>query len=276
MPAEINYANAGESNRPSPSLWRDCPKTLLNDLGLGVFAHEDFLAEQSNATPADGSLVGTGVLAFKGDTDTSIGPVADHRYGAIELETDSTAGDAGALVSRVFGRIVRNSGQKLWFEAYVAPGDVDDDMGTFVGLVEEDGADHDIIADDPATNASLATESLIGYFQNNADADAYNAVYRKDDGDVVEVLDDVTNATAIDSDDRASLTDLGYVKLGIRFGGRDKLEFYVNGVKVAEQDVDSTIDQSADVAAIVALKTGDAAAEKLQCGWVRYAFQERS
>lgn len=270
----IGFDDQGPAAKPSPSIWKDCRNTLLNDLGLGVYAHEDFLAEQTNATPADGTLVGTGVLAFKGDADTSLGPVADHRYGAIELETDTTAGDGGALVSRVFGRIRKNSGERLWAEAYLAPGDVDDDMGTFFGLVEEDGATHDVIADDPATAASVADQSLIGFFQNNADPDAYAIVKRIAGGSAATIASDVTNATGIPSDERFSLTDLGYLKLGIRFDGKDTITFFVNGYKVATQTVDSTIDQSQDYALVIAVKTGDTAAEKIQVGWVRYAFQQ--
>lgn len=278
----IGYDNPGDAAQPSPAIWGDCPNTILNDKGLGVFLHEDFQSPLAITTTTDSAPVASGAFSYKGDTDTSITSVADTPTGIVDIETDTTAGDAGTLVGNAFAKVVKNSGNKVWFEARVAPGDVDDDMGTFVGLVEEDGADEDVIADDPATNASVVGESLIGFFQNNADPDAYNAIYRKDADTVVEVLADVTNATALDESDRASLVDgvastgAGFHKYGIYFNGRTTLSFFVDGVKVATQEVDSTVDQSKFYAPIVAVKTGDTAAEKIFVDWVRAAYQERA
>jgi len=275
----IGYDNPGDADKPSPAIWGDCPNTILNDKGLGVFVHEDFQSPLAISTTTDSAPVAGGAFSYKGDTDTSITSVADTPTGIVDIETDSTAADAGCLVANAFAKIVKNSGNKVWFEARVAPGDVDDDMGTFIGFVEEDGADEDVIADDPATNASVVGQSLIGFFQNNADPDAYNAIYRKDADTVVEVLADVTNATALPADDRASLVDgvaatgVGFHKLGIKFDGRDKLLFFVDGVHVATQTVDSTLDQSKFLSPIVAVKTGDGAAEKIFVDFVRAAYQ---
>lgn len=275
----IGYDNAGDATKPSPAIWGDCPNTILNDKGIGVFVREDFQTHLAITNPQDSNGIGAGGFSYKGDTDTSITSTADSPSGIVAVETDTTAGDAGSFVSNAFARIVLNSGNKVWFEARVAPGDVDDDMGVFVGFVEEDGADEDVIADDPATNASLIGESLIGFFQNNADPDAFNAVYRKDAGTVVEVLADVTNATALPLADRTSLVDgvpstgAGFHKLGLKFDGRDKLQFFVDGVHVATQTVDSTIDQAKYLAPIAAVKTGDAAAETLFVDFVQAAYQ---
>lgn len=278
----IGYDNPGDADQPSPGIWGDCPNTILNDKGLGVFVHEDFQLPLAITITTDSAPVGNGSFSYKGDTDTSIASVADTPTGIVDIETDTTAGDAGTIVGNAFAKIVKNSGNKVWFEARVAPGDVDDDMGTFIGLVEEDGADEDVIADDPATNASTANVTLVGFFQNNANADAYNAIYKKDTGTAVQVLADVTNATALPSDSRASLidgvgaTEAGFHRLGIKFDGRDKLSFWVDGYKVAEQTVDSTVDQTNWLAPIVAVKTGDAAAEKIFVDWVRCAYQKRA
>jgi hypothetical protein len=282
MTAIIDVSRAGESDKPSPSIWGDCPCTILNDKGLGVFVHEDFQAPISIATPTDSAPIGGGAFSFKGDTDTSLTSVADTPGGIIDMETNTTAADAGVIVGNAFAKIVKNSGKKVWFETRVAPGDVDDDMGTFAGLVEEDGADEDVIADDPADNDATADVTLIGYLQSNDDPDAYDALTKNDTSDAVLVKNDVTNATGIPSDDRASLvngvaaTGAGFHKLGIYFGGRDVIEFYVDGYKVATADVDSNIDQDNWLAPIVAVKTGDTAAEKIFVDWIRAAYQERS
>lgn len=268
-----NFSQAGYSHRPSPSIWGDCPGYRLNEQGNGVYAFEDFLAEIAQTTTVDSLAVGSGVLAYKGNVDTEIASVADHLYGAIYMETDTTAGDAGALVSRVFGKIVKNSGNRLWFEARVAPGDVDDDMGTFIGLVEEDGADETVIDANPADNDATADVTLIGFYQNNGDPDAYDVLVKNDTDDAVVAVDDATNASAL-GDDGASLTDNTFWKLGIRFDGRETIHFYVNGVEVGKYVVDSTVDQTNELAAIVAVRTGDGAAELLKVDWVRYAYHE--
>lgn len=278
----VDFSKAGEAAQPSPSIWGDCPNSILNDKGLGVFVREDFQAPMAITTTVDSAPIGRGDFSYKGDTDTSITSVADTPGGIVDIETHTTAADAGALVANAFAKIVKNSGKKVWFEARVAPGDVDDDMGTFIGLVEEDGADEDVIADDPADNDSTADVTLLGFFQNNADADAYNILTKNDTDDAVEVLADATNATGIPSDDRESLKDgvaatgVGFHKLGIYFGGRDKIKFYVDGYHVATADVDSNIDQTNRLAPIVAVKTGDAADEKIFCDWAQAAYQERS
>ena len=275
----VGYDNPGGLAQLSPSIWDNCPKTLLNDKGFGVFVFENFQTPVAISTTVDSVPFGRGDFSFKGDTDTSINSVDDSESGIVDVETDSTAGDAGVFVANAFAKIVLNSGNPVWFEALVAPGDVDDDMGTFIGLVEEDGADEDVIADDPASNTSTANVSLIGFFQNNGDANAYNAIYKNDTDTAVEVLADVTNATAIDSGSRVSLIDgvaatlAGFHKLGITFDGRDKLKFWVDGINVATQVVDSTVDQTNFLAPIVAVKTGDSQAEKIFVGFIACAYQ---
>lgn len=273
----VNFSHVGESDKPSPSIWKDCRGNILNDLGLGVFRHVDFLGAPTGTLAAalDVTMVSFGdALKIDADTDTVLSLVASTTNGLLQIETDADDNDAAALFSEPFCRVVKNSGKKVWLEAYVASGDVDADLGVFFGLVEEAGADRDVLADNVGSNG-VVTESLIGFVQDTGDDDAFDAIYRKDAGTVVEVLNDVTNATAIDSDDRASLTDDTLVKLGLKFDGRDRLQFFVDGVKVAEQSVDSTVDQSKDLCAVLGIKTGTTAAEHVRCGWFRYAYQER-
>lgn len=270
----VTYSSPGAARFPMPELWRDCPLSRLNDEGLGFYFFERFFSYTPLTTTVNGGAV-TDAIRFRGDTDTELAVIDDQRYGGVRMETDTTAGDAGSLVTSPLGSIVRNSGRKMWFEARVAPGDVDDDMGSFVGLVELDGANHDLISDDPATNASLADQSAIGFYQNNANPDAYNIVYRKAGGAVTLVASDVTNSTKIPESERSSLTDGGYVRLGIRFDGRESIEFYVNGYKVASLEVTSLVDQAQDYCGIVNVKTGDGAAELLDTDYIRGAFLEQ-
>jgi len=285
MPAEVNFSRAGQTGQPSPSIWADCPKTLLNDLGLGFYADVQFQGVPTGTLAAalDVNMVsfGNGALKIDADTDTVLTQVADTRGGALRIETDGDDNDAAALYSQPFGRVVKNSGQKLWFEAIIAQPDISEDYGVFIGLAEADAVDgttttaRDVVADDAAAN-DVVDESVLGFIRDNGDADAYDLIVKKDDGTAANPATDVTNSTALDSDDRASLTDDAEHKLGIRFDGRDKLQYYVDGVKVAEDTVDSTVDQSHDLCVVVGIKTGGDAAEQLDVRRVRFAFQERS
>lgn len=280
----IGFSQPGEADQPSPSIWGDCPKTLLNDKGLGRYVHEDFLGTYAITTPDATQPIGTGAFTFVGDSDTSITSVADCPSGIVDMETDTTDEDQGYLVSQAFAKIVRNSGKKVWFEARVAPGDVDDDCGTFVGLTEEDGMVADFIEADPTNYlATLDAATAIGYFQGKTTVgDQYDLMNKKTSGTAVRLLADVTNADAIPSASQASLIDgvgatgAGFHKLGIKFDGRETLHYYVDGYRVATDDVDSTVDQSNYLGAIVGIKTGDGAAEKIFIDWIRFAYQERS
>jgi hypothetical protein len=123
---------------------------------------------------------------------------------------------------------------------------------------------------------ALVGQSLVGFQSLTADPDAFAAVYQLDAGTTVVVLADVTNATALPLADRASLVNDTEVKLGLFFDGRDKVEYYVNGVKVATFTIDSTFPTGVDLCAIVGAKTGAAAAESIAVDWVRYGGRERT
>lgn len=283
-PGLISYDDAGAADQLSPVIWNDCPKEQLNDGGLGFYKDVQFLGAPTGTLAAalDITMVtfGDGGLKLDADTDTVLAQVADVRGGALSIETDADDNDAAALFSQPFGRIVRNSGQKLWFEAIVAAGDVDADLGIFVGLAEADAVDgttttaRDVLSDGVASNAVVA-ESVNGYILDNGDDNAFDIINKKDAGTAANLLTDVTNATAIDSDDRASLTDGTFFKLGIKFDGRESLKYYVNGVLVATDDVDSTIDQAHDFCVVIGIKTGTTAAEQVHVKRVAFGFQER-
>lgn len=271
----FSAAEPAESGRPSPSIWRDCPHTLLNDLGSGLYGFVDFLGPPTGtlAVALDANMISfEGKLAVDADTDTVLSAKASEVGGWLDVETDADDNDAVALFSEPLGKVIKNSGRKVWLETNVELGDVDADQGFFFGLVEEAGASRDVLADDVAAGGVI-TESLIGFLVDNGDDDAVDIVYRKDAGTLVTVDSDVTNSTALDSDDRASLLDDTPVRLGLRFNGKDKIEFFVNGVVVASQEVDSTIDQSKNYCVIMGLKTGTTAAESFATDWIKYAYQ---
>ncbi len=274
MSGSIGFSQIGENAQPSPSIWGDSPNTILQDKGLGYFVHEEFTGGADSIAFTAALTVGSGVLGFDGDTDTVITHKAAEVGGYLDIETDGDDNDAAAIFSEPLGTITRNSGKPLWFEARVELGAVAD-QGVFVGLVEEAGASRDVVADNAASNGVI-TESLLGFLVDNGDTNAFDIVLRKDAGTVVNILNDASNATAIPLASRASITADVEFKLGIRFNGRDKIYFYVNGYEVAQYDVDSTVDQTKNYCAIVAVKTGTGAAVSIASDWVRFATKPRT
>lgn len=269
----IGYDNAGDNDQPSPIVWQDCRNTLLEDLGLGYFKHVEFLAPIADTIAAgEQRPVIEGALSIDCDDDTVFSAKAAEVGGYQDIETDGDDNDAVCLFSEPLGKVVKNSGQKVWAEARIELGAVAD-QGLFFGLVEEAGASRDLVADNAG---ALIGESLIGFQILADDTDGVDAVYKKDAGTLVEAAATVNNSTAIAVADRADLTANTEFKLGVRFDGRDKLYWYFNGVQVASQTVDSTVDQAKDYCAALCFKTGAAAAVSIAADWVRYGYQKRT
>lgn len=283
----IGYDNPGVEGFPSPAIWGDCPNTLLNDKGLGYFVQANAFGDE---TTLPGKLI---TDADSGATYAYDTGTADER--AVVVTTDGDDNDAVALTTRPLAKVVKNSGNKLWAEADIALGAITD-QAIFFGFAEDAALDRDIVADDPGNDAQagLDTESLIGFVsqQNSSATDKFDAVYRKDAGSVVTVLADVGNASAFspgtatgvgfDRDEAAQtatapgdLTANEFVRLGLYFDGRDKLQWFVNGLKVVEQVVDSTVDQAKEYGAILAIKTGAASTRVLNYRFVKAAAQLR-
>jgi hypothetical protein len=269
-----NFSEAGNARKPSPAVWADCPLSELNDLGTGYYFHEDFIAPPTGVLAAalDVSMISIGGhLALDADTDTVLAAKASEIGGYLDIETDADDNDAFALFTEPLGTITANSGKKFWFEARFEVGDITGDYGLFIGLVEEAGASRDVVANDCA---ALIGESYVGYRVFTADPDGLDLAQKLDAGTEVVILEDVTNANAIASGDRASLVNDTEVKVGMRFDGRETLHFYVNGVKVATDTVDSTYDQTKNLCFVAGAKTGAAAAESFAFDWVRVAVED--
>lgn len=274
----IGFSTQGASNEPSPSIWADCPNTLLRDKGLGYFGHEDFLGNVTDTSLADGDPLGSGFLNLDADTG-SAAPKAAEVGGYVTLTTGANDNDAMALYSPLLGPISKNSGAKLWAEIRLEPTTLFDG-GFFFGIGEEAACVRDVVADNPSTSAvaTLITESVCGFVSKEASSAmaTVNLTYAKDAGTPVVIATDVLASTAIPTADRVALTAVTEVKLGLRFDGRESIYFYVNGVKVATLALDSTFDQAKNMAVIFGLKTGTANAKAFSLDWFRYAYQSRS
>ena len=274
----IGYDDRGVEGFPTPAVWGDCPLHELNARGLGFFVRSS----------GEGNVNSLPDLREDGDSATYTYNDGTQDFRAIDITTGSTDNNAASLFTSPLGKIVKNSGNKVWAEADVAVAALTD-QAVFFGLAEDEALDRDVVADDPSNSAQagLDTESLIGFVtqQNSSSTNKLDAVYRKDNGSVVTVLADATNASALDSRSengsqiqenlKGDLTANGFVRLAVVFNGRDKIRFYVKGVKVAEQTVDSTVDQSKEYGAILAAKTGAGSARTIRYRFLQAAAQRR-
>lgn len=280
-PGVIGFSTFDTNPSPSPSVWADCPNTLLQDKGLGYFVHVDFMGNYSvpaATTTAPGiEHTATGTSVFGNAASATYGP------NVLSAATGGSDNDHYQLYLEEFGQIVRNSGNKFWAEVRIAVGALND-SAFFFGLTTRANAvvSAGPIANDPSNSAvaGMTSASFIGFVSAQV-ASALKTItitYEKTTGSPVVVLADATNASAITAAGGtvANLVANTFVKLGIRFDGIKHLYFYINGIKVAGVEVDSTFDQSAYYVPVFATKTGTAAATTNYADFIRAGFQARS
>lgn len=303
----IGFSQNGNVQQTSPSVWADCLNTIFNDKDLGNYFHQDFLGDYATpaaTTTAPGiQFTATGTSVFTSASAATYGP------NVLSGATGASDNDHYQLRGEEMIQIVRNSGKKAWFEVRFAVGALND-SAFFVGLTTKANAvvAAGPIADNPTTGAAaLTAATVVGFVSVQAAAaiGTVNAVYSKATATPVTVLADVTNASAFVASQANLPTgsvitqaqgvtaqgvgDVGeglvtatgnlvanaFRKFGIRFDGYTKLEFYVDGVLVARQEVDSTVDQTSFLVPVVAVKTGTAAATTDYVDWVQAAYQIR-
>ncbi len=195
--------------------------------------------------------------------------------GFMDVEVPAVDNDAFAIMLRPFAEIRLHSGKKLWFEARIEIGAVAD-QGLFAGFAEEDALSRDVVGDDCAT---LIGESLVGFQILNTDTDGIDAIYRLDDGTVVEevaVANENGNLTQEGGTAAALAADTPR-KIGLRFNGRDKIEYFVDGIRVGSSDLlASTFPNNINLGFVLGFKVGTAAARSFGVDWIRVAYQEQT
>lgn len=307
----LGFSQLGNVNQPSPSIWGDSGNQLLNDLGLGGFFSQDFRGDY--ATPA-ATTTAPGIETVTGAGTSVFGNASSATYGphVLSMATGATDNNNTGIFGEELGQIIRNSGQKFWFEARIAVGALGD-TAFFVGLATRAGATTattGILSDNPSNSAAATTVGVtnIGFIsaQTASAIATVNAVYKKGSATAVTVLADVTNATALIAEQAVQATGVvitqaaavtaqataplgegiqvaygnlvaaSFRKFGVRFDGQKTLEFYVDGVMVARQDVDSTVDQAAYYIPVIAAKNGASTALTLEVDFVRAGYQQRS
>lgn len=273
---DAGAAAPASDRKPSQSIWKNCPNTLLNDLGLGRYVHEDFYAVNPQTVVTTVELV-QGDFMVDADTGVVFSGVlpVDQTGGRLDMETPATDNDAVAIFQQVGPGLVMNSGIKVWFEARFSIGELAD-HGTFIGLAEEDGLDRDIILDD---GVLVGTESMFGFFISSGDVDDLMAVWNLDTGTGTVVLQDITAAAIyydqVSGGASASIVATTYYKVGMYFDGVETLSYFLNGYKVAELVlVAATHPDDVEMGPIFAFKTGTAGARSANLDWMRYAHQE--
>ena len=263
----VGFETAGVVDAPSPSVWSDCPKSKLIDEGLGYYVPVPFAGNTA-------TLPGLPADSDSGSTFTYNDGTQSNR--ALNLAVTDTDNNAAAIFTRPVGRIVRGSGNKIWFEASLAPAALGD-TAFFVGLGELAALVRDAVADNPSNSAAAApiTESVVGFVsvQSSSAIATVNAVVRKDNGTVRVVATNVTNSSRLTTG--ANLVANAFRKYAVKFDGTSKIEFFVDGIKVADTEVDGGVDQSKDYGGLVCIKTGSAAAATYRSEFFHAAAQVR-
>lgn len=263
----VMYRTAGHPSLPSPSIWADCNRSDILDMGSGYWFHDDFLGGIVVDTSVDGWLL----LGTNADVDVLSGGTLG---GILDLNTTGGDNDEAYLIKQPFAQIVLGSGNSVWIETRFAPLVMEaNDSGGVFGLGEKAFLVDNAIADNVG---DLITESFVGFRWLDADTDSIDAVYQLDAGAEVSILAEVTNASAL-GDDAATLVSAAFHKYGMRFDGKETLFTYVDGVVVAETTVDSTIfPVGIPLGLIIGIKDGQGTARNMHIDWVRGAYEINS
>lgn len=179
------------------------------------------------------------------DTSATVAVGADALNGTVVLTSAATTDNDGATLQSVeeFARVV--SGKKLWLEAMLQVSDADQ-MDVFFGLC-------DTIATNPEN--VLTDPDRIGF--------------QIDDGNASILCKTEIGGAETSTDSGVDAADATYVKLGIRYDGVSKVEFYVNRIKVATHTTNIPNDQN--LAITLFELSGDASGTKsLTCDYIRY------
>lgn len=283
MVADVTYEAPNSGRGFSGTIWASCLQLGLPENGDGYFVSDDFLSGISD-TIASGDrqpVVGHSMNLLS-DDDTVLAFKASEVGGYQDIETDGDNNDAWTIFSEPFCKLADN-GKKIWLEARLELGSASADQGFFFGLGEEATQTLEVIDDG---RADLMDETMIGFvlLKTHTDTNAtvamadatINIVARKDGDELLVIAEDVTNLAVLDtvlgSGSKAALAANTEYKLGLRFNGTDKVEFFVNSVRVFTWTLNSTYyDPDKTLVTVASLKTG--AAQSVAFDWIRFAAQ---
>jgi hypothetical protein len=223
----------------SGAIWGDCPfLEILNDPSVGYYWFDDFISDCATATTVANEH---GYPVYEGDCTITSSSGAG---GALALfgttDNEEAALQVGGVNSSIFVIPAASStGKKLWFECRIKKSAITNSLGGFfVGLVGENAAAADFIAD---AGADFADVDLLGFWGDETDDSL---------GSHVHVVTQKTGA-AFDTiiDTVATLEADTYVKLGFVYDPKapshKRIKFFVDGVEqstyVGETTSDATV-----------------------------------
>lgn len=257
----VRRQSAGNAACLSDAIWADFPsQAKLMNPSYYVDIWEDFL----DPAVTDTSLPGWALTGTNADIDN----VADVVNGEIVMNGTGADNDSCTIFKKDFYLLAKNNRKKFWFEARVklAAAGTADDFAVFVGLVESVGATAELIADDGAT---IIDEDHIGFkaISNATTIQDWDATANQ--GGSANFPVDIEADTAE--------TSTSYVKLGMRFDGKQTVTFYVNGAKTTTYDIDNLDNDTLahEVGPVIGIKdTEGSAALTVTVDWVRFACEK--
>lgn len=267
--ATYKTADTVPAGGPSPIIWADCPViTILRDPSKGIHIFEDFEGGGVTDNVADYKF------ALVGDTP-EIERVTDEVSGVVTIEGTTADNDEAYLVSNLLYELKKNNRKKFWLEARFKLLDSNAPQGVIFGL----GEDSMLAADALVDNAtSLGDYDFIGFAAiSGSDGGAmedFDSVYHEaGDGGAPTVIEtDIVDIDGTDYDDI-------YIKLGIKFDGKETVSFYLNGVLQATTfDLDSfdTDDQlTEELGVVLGIKyDGTVTGDGMKVDWIRFACEK--
>ena len=266
---ESKVADTVPAGGPSPIIWADCPVvTIIRDPGAGIHIFEDF----------EGGCIADNVAQYKfklvGDSPEIEG-VTDEVGGVVTIEGTTADNDEAYLVSNLLYELKKNNGKKMWLEARFKLLDSNAAQGVIFGL----GEDSMLVADAIVDNAtSLGDYDFVGFAaisgsDGGAMEDIDSVYHEAGDGGAPTVIE--ADVVAIDGTDYDDV----YVRLGMRFDGKETVTFYLDGVKQATTlDLDSfdTGDQLTEELGVgLGIKyDGTVTGDGMQVDWIRFACEK--
>jgi hypothetical protein len=292
---EVGVQTIGTQFHTSPAVFRDCPFSELIDSGAGDAVFDDFA--YSNLSSSNSTT-----LAFWNSSSTNSGgftllaqTTANH---ANVLTTGATSGNYTALWGAPGATIIPNSSNRFWFEANIAKANTATVESVFVGLVSQAGLLGNFISGSGSLAAQTtltSSASFVGFLSNGTPGGStttggltnFNTVYANYTGTITlttistnvltqGVVDNPANLDAVNinpTTPAGSLTNNGFVKLGMRYDGVGTLEFYINGNLQARFAVAGLLDASLSYGPWLGVTAGTANASSVTVDWIKYAYE---
>ena len=268
-----DYGIAGDAAVCSPNIWKDCPMgAITKDPSRYIHIWEDFLG---NFTSNDVQNCAGGQFLVVG-TNSDTAPVTDEAGGVLNISGSGAGNDEAYLCSGMLmdELIKKNSGKRFWFETRLKLDDTSADVVILAGLGEASLMAANACADEGAGRNNIADYDFIGFHTDN---DATNQTYMEtayhqdgDSGVLTAVQATIRKMSGTTYDDT-------YMKLGMRFDGKQTVTFYLDGAALGTTlDIDDLTDGKLDDALgiIIGIKDLVGGNDDMKIDWIRFACEK--